>query len=153
MHDIKDLRKNLEKYKKKFKDRNLNFEVDVFEKLDAENRKLIIKKEKLEQEKKILSKSKDRSNFEKSKKMSEEISKLQEENLIEQKKLNDLMHSLPNIALDGVPPRSKIEQQRLTVCPICRSAISKPFKPKKLGGRTNWKRISRKYLSNRSRSE
>ena len=103
MHDIKDLRKNLEKYKKKFKDRNLNFEVDVFEKLDAENRKLIIKKEKLEQEKKILSKSKDKSNFEKSKKMSEEISKLQEENLIEQKKLNDLMHSLPNIALDDVP--------------------------------------------------
>ena len=35
--------------------------------------------------------------------MSEEISKLQEENLIEQKKLNDLMHSLPNIALDDVP--------------------------------------------------
>ena len=26
----------------------------------------------------------------------------------------------------------KIEQQRLTVCPICRATIAKPFKPKKL---------------------
>ena len=46
------------------------------------NRDLIIKKEKLEQEKKILSKSKDQTNFIKSKKISEEISILQKNKMI-----------------------------------------------------------------------
>ena len=68
MHNIKDLRKNLETFKKKFKERNVDFDVASFEKLDNLNRKLINDKEKLEQEKKSLSKSKDKSNFEKSKK-------------------------------------------------------------------------------------
>ena len=74
MHNIKDLRKNLDNYKKKFKDRNLDFDIRKFNKLDELNRKLINDKEKLEQEKKSLSKSKDKSNFDKSKKISEEIS-------------------------------------------------------------------------------
>ena len=73
MHNIKDLRKNLENFKKKLLDRNYNFDTKLFENLDNDNRKLINQKEKLEQEKKILSKSKDKSNFEKSKKISEEI--------------------------------------------------------------------------------
>ena len=47
MHNIKDLRKNLDIFKKKFKDRNLNFDVDNFIKLDELNRKLINDKEKL----------------------------------------------------------------------------------------------------------
>ena len=68
MHDIKNLRKNLDFFKKKFLDRNVNFDSDNFEKFDGLNRKLITEKEKLEQDKKILSKSKDKSNFEKSKK-------------------------------------------------------------------------------------
>ena len=65
MHNIKDLRKDLEKYKKKLLDRNFNFNISEFERLDSSNRKFISEKEKLEQEKKILSKSKDKSNFEK----------------------------------------------------------------------------------------
>ena len=52
MHNIKDLRKNLDKYSKKFLDRNFNFNKDQFENLDNKNRKLISEKEKLEQEKK-----------------------------------------------------------------------------------------------------
>ena len=67
MHNIKDLRKNLENFKRKFLNRNLDFKISTFEKLDNENRKLINEKEKLESEKKVLSKSKDKSNFEKSK--------------------------------------------------------------------------------------
>ena len=51
MHNIKDLRKNLDKYSKKFLDRNFNFNKDQFENLDNKNRKLISEKEKLEQEK------------------------------------------------------------------------------------------------------
>ena len=67
MHNLKDLRKNLQLFKKKFKERNFDFDINEFEKADKANRDLINKKELLEQEKKILSKSKEKSNFEKSK--------------------------------------------------------------------------------------
>ena len=103
MHNIKDLRKNLDKYNKKFLDRNFEFNIKKFESLDNENRKLIGEKEKLEHEKKTLSKSKDKSNFEKSKKISNELIKISKEQNITQKKINDLLHILPNIALDEVP--------------------------------------------------
>ena len=82
MHNLKDLRKNLETFKRKFKDRNLDFNTEKFNKLDKINRELINKKELLEQEKKKLSQSKEKSNFEKSKKISEAIDKI----LLEQKK-------------------------------------------------------------------
>ena len=57
MHNIKELRKNLKDYKKKLLERNFDFKIDEFESLDSNNRNLINIKEKLEQEKKILSKS------------------------------------------------------------------------------------------------
>ena len=103
MHNIKDLRNNLDTFKKKFKDRNLDFDINAFNKLDYLNRKLISDKEKLEQEKKILSKSKDKSNFDKSKKVSDEISIISKKQFESQKKLNQVLFSLPNIALDSVP--------------------------------------------------
>ena len=103
MHNIKDLRKNLDKYNKKFLDRNFEFNINKFKSLDNENRKLIGEKEKLEHEKKTLSKSKDKSNFEKSKKISNDLIKISKEQNITQKKINDLLHILPNIALDEVP--------------------------------------------------
>ena len=103
MHDIKNLRKNIEFFKKNFLNRNVEFDLSLFEKLDSNNRKLINEKEKLEQEKKALSKSKNKSNFEKSKKISLKIAKLIEDQSKEQKKLDELMHSLPNIALEDVP--------------------------------------------------
>ena len=103
MHNIKDLRKNLDIFKKKLKDRNLEFDIVEFNKLDELNRKLISDKEKLEQEKKILSKSKDKSNFDKSKKVSDEISIISKKQFESQNKLNQVLFSLPNIALDSVP--------------------------------------------------
>ena len=103
MHSLKDLRKNFNIYKKKLSDRNFDLKFDLFEKLDKDNRKLISEKEKLEQEKKILSKSKDKLNFEKSKKISGEISKISDKQIIAENKLNDLLHNLPNLALDDVP--------------------------------------------------
>ena len=103
MHNIKDLRKNLESFYKKFKNRNLNFDVEKFNKLDELNRKLINDKELLEQEKKSLSKSKDKSNFDKSKKISEEISLLSKKQNECQRNLNTIIFSLPNIALVDVP--------------------------------------------------
>ena len=103
MHNIKDLRKNLDYYKKKLLNRNYNLNIDEFVNLDKDNRNLISKKEKLEQEKKILSKSKDKANFEKSKKISEEISRLNKDQALNKKKLDFILHTLPNLALDDVP--------------------------------------------------
>ena len=103
MHSLKDLRKNLEEYKNKFKHRNLNFDVNEFSKADKINRELINKKELLEQEKKKLSKSKDKSNFEKSKKISDQINKILLDQKETQKKIDKIVSNLPNIANIDVP--------------------------------------------------
>ena len=103
MHNLKELRKNLENFKKKFKDRNVDFDINDFNKKDTLNRDLINQKEKLEQEKKILSKSKDKSNFNKSKKISEEISDLIKKQTLIQHELDKIVFSLPNLAHDDVP--------------------------------------------------
>ena len=103
MHNTKDLRKNLERFKKKLLDRNFKFDIKLFDNLDNINRELISSKEMLEQQKKKLSKSNDKSNYAKSKEISEEISKISNEQIIAQKKLDDLLHIIPNLALDDVP--------------------------------------------------
>mgnify|MGYP001068884330 FL=1 len=103
MLNLKDLRKNLNILKKKLKERNVEFDLDSFSKKDSLNRDLIIKKEKLEQEKKILSKSKDQDNFIKSKKISEELSILTKKQNDSQNDLNETLYSLPNLALNDVP--------------------------------------------------
>ncbi len=103
MHNLKELRKNLEHFKKKFEERNVDFDIIDFKKKDTLNRDLINKKEKLEQEKKYLSKSKDKSNFEKSKKISQEISNLEEKQTLCQSEIDRIIFSLPNLAHDDVP--------------------------------------------------
>ena len=103
MHDLKNLRKNLEKFKLKFKDRNLDFDTANFDIIDKLNRELINKKELLEQEKKSLSKLKDKLNFEKSKKISNQINKILLDQKKTQEKLNQIIHNLPNIASNEVP--------------------------------------------------
>ena len=113
MHNIKELRKNPESYKIKFKERNVNFDVKLFLSLDKDNRELIYKKETLEQEKKLLSKSKDKSNHEKSKKISEQINELSEEQLKVQKSLNLILFNLPNIACKDVPKGKDEKQNKL----------------------------------------
>ena len=52
MHNIKDIRKNLKTYKKKISERNSSINFDDLIKLDEENRDLIQRKERKEQEKK-----------------------------------------------------------------------------------------------------
>ena len=103
MHNIKELRKNLDNLQKKFKDRNVNFDADDFKEKDTLNRDLISKKEKLEQEKKSLSKSKNKSNFDKSKKISQEISDLEKKQFFSQSEIDKIIFSLPNLAHDDVP--------------------------------------------------
>ena len=103
MHDLKELRKNLENFKKKLENRNVVFDVNGFKQKDSLNRDLISKKEKLEQEKKSLSKSKDKSNFDRSKKISQEISDLEQKQILSKGEIDKIIFSLPNLAHDDVP--------------------------------------------------
>ena len=103
MHNLKDLRKNLSIYKKRFKDRNLEFDIFDFEKKDKTNRELINKKELLEQKKKSLSKSEDKSNFDKSKKLSIKIDEILIEQIKSQKEIDNMLSNLPNLANEEVP--------------------------------------------------
>ena len=70
MHNLKSIRENLDIFRKKISSRNVDINLDDLLNLDKKNREIIQKKEKLEQEKKIISKTKDKSQFEKSKKIS-----------------------------------------------------------------------------------
>ena len=103
MHNLKDIRNNTEFFKKKIKDRNVSVNFKELLELDINNRDLIKQKEKLEQEKKILSKNKEPKNFEKSKDLSNNIKKFEEKQKILQKKINIIISSIPNVALDDVP--------------------------------------------------
>ena len=95
MHNIKDIRKNLENFKKKISERNSLIEFDSLIKLDQENRNLIQEKEKKEQEKKLLSKSKDLANFELSKKLTIVIDKLSKMQSELQNKIFNILSNLP----------------------------------------------------------
>ena len=113
MHNLKDIRKNFEIYKKKISERNSPINLNLLLKLDEENRDLIQKKEKKEQKKKLLSKSKDQSNFEFSKKLSaeiNEISKLQNEL---QNKIFDILSIIPNLAYKDVPVGKDAKSNKL----------------------------------------
>jgi seryl-tRNA synthetase len=103
MHNLKDIRKNTELFEKKIKDRNSTVDLKSLIKHDTENRELIQKKEKLEQEKKILSKKKDPKNYSKSKSLSNQIEKLENSQKKIQDKINAIVSSIPNLALDDVP--------------------------------------------------
>jgi len=103
MHSIKEIRKDLDFFKKKISERNSSINFDDLIIFDKENRELIQQKEKKEQEKKLLSKLKDSANFEKSKKLSYEIDTVTKEQNILQKKISTILSNIPNIALDDVP--------------------------------------------------
>ncbi len=103
MHNLKLIRENPDIFKKKILDRNINFDSGELLDLDKKNRDLIQKKEKLEQEKKIISKTKDKSQFTKSKKISYEIENLHDSQNKIQKKIDKILEFIPNIALDDVP--------------------------------------------------
>jgi len=103
MHNLKSIRKNPDFYKKKLDQRNTNIDIKNLLKLDEKNRNLIQKKEKLEQEKKIISKKQDKSQFSKSKEISKEIINLDNEISKIQEDILSTLSSVPNIALDDVP--------------------------------------------------
>ena len=114
MHNIKEIRKNLVFYKKKISERNSLINFDELIAFDIENRELIQEKEKKEQEKKILSKLKDTSNFEKSKNLSLEINDISKKQTALQNKIFTILSHIPNIAKDEVPVGSN-EKSNITI--------------------------------------
>jgi len=103
MHNLKSIRENTDTFKKKIFNRNVNLNLNELLNLDKKNRDLIQKKEKLIQEKKIISKTKDKSQFNKSKKISQEIQDLDISQKEFQEKINKILQFIPNIPLDDVP--------------------------------------------------
>ena len=103
MHNLKEIRSNLKNFEDKIKQRNSDIDIKVLQNVDGKNRNLIQKKEKLEQEKKIISKSKDSSLFKKSKDLSKEIDNIHKEQKSVQASLDEILCQLPNLALEDVP--------------------------------------------------
>ena len=103
MHNIKALRENFDKFKKKIQTRNIQLNLDNILELDIKNRKLIQDKENLENKKKEISKTQDKSLFAKSKEISKDIENLSKEQIKIKKNLDDLLSSLPNLPLEEVP--------------------------------------------------
>ena len=103
MHNIKLIRKEPDFFLKKLGHRNTNISLKSILDLDKKNRQLIQGKEKLEQEKKIISKKKNKGQFSRSKKISKKIEQLNKSQIKIKSKIEALLSSLPNLALDDVP--------------------------------------------------
>ncbi len=103
MHDIKFIRENLDKFKKLILSRNVKVNFEEIIELDKKNRDLIQKKENLEKEKKDISKSKDKTKFSLSKKISIQIDTLNSEQKKLKDKLEIVLSSIPNLPLTDVP--------------------------------------------------
>jgi len=103
MHDIKLIRKEPNIFIKKISHRNADINLSNILDLDEKNRNLIKNKEKLEQEKKIISKNQDKSQFIRSKEISKQIEDFDKKQIKIKNDIDLILSSLPNIALDDVP--------------------------------------------------
>jgi len=103
MHNLKEIRKDFNKFKKSLEKRSIDINFDKLKDLDTKNRELIQQKENLEKEKKDISKSKDKTLFTKSKEISVSIEKIN----VQQKKvkleLENILSNIPNIPHPDVP--------------------------------------------------
>ena len=103
MHDIKEIRKDIDAFKKALEKRFIDIDYEKLQSLDILNRELIQKKEILEREKKDISKSKDETLFEKSKNISQSIDKIIEEQKKIKFDLDKILSNIPNIPHKDVP--------------------------------------------------
>ena len=103
MHNLKEIRKNFDSFKKALESRSVEINFNELKDLDKQNRDFIQKKETLENEKKEISKSKDKSLFERSKKISVEIEKISKDQKTVKDKLNKILSFIPNIPHKDVP--------------------------------------------------
>jgi len=103
MHNIKDIRKDVEAFKEALEKRFIKLDLDKILLLDENNRKYIQERENLEKEKKEISKSKDKSQFEKSKNFTIEIDKITKIQSSIKSELDTILSSIPNIPHLDVP--------------------------------------------------
>ena len=103
MHNLKEIRKDFNAFKKALEKRSSIIDFDKLKDLDIKNREFIQKKETLENEKKIISKSKDKSLFGKSKEISLSIEKITEQQKIIKTDLEKILSTIPNIPHADVP--------------------------------------------------
>ena len=103
MHNIKDIRNDLEAFKEALNKRFVNIDLNKILSLDENNRKHIQEREALEREKKDISKSKDKSLFENSKNISKKIDKINKIQTDVKKELEKILSSIPNIPYSDVP--------------------------------------------------
>tara|TARA_Y100000590_G_scaffold167268_1_gene191485 strand:- start:3913 stop:5184 length:1272 start_codon:yes stop_codon:yes gene_type:complete len=103
MHDIKIIRQDPNTFIKRISERNIKLDLKDLLDLDIKNRDLIQKKEKLEQEKKIISKQKDETQFKRSKEISSDIDNITKNQILIKTKIDKIISSLPNLAQKDVP--------------------------------------------------
>ena len=103
MHNLKEIRKDYDAFKKSLENRLININFDELKNLDIKNRELIQKKENLEKEKKEISKSKDKSLFTKSKEISSSIEKINNQKKLIKDDLEKILSNIPNIPHQDVP--------------------------------------------------
>ena len=103
MHNIKDIRNDVEAFKKALKKRFIELDLTKILTLDENNRKYIQEKEILEKEKKDISKSKDKSLFVKSKDISIKIDKITKLLTNIKGELDTILSSIPNMPHSDVP--------------------------------------------------
>ena len=103
MHNIKEIRKDVEGFTKSLKKRFIILDVEKILLLDEENRKKIQHKELLEKEKKDISRSKDSSQFEKSKIITEQIEKVSKLQIEIKSQLDNILSAIPNLPHEDVP--------------------------------------------------
>ena len=103
MHNLKEIRKNFEFFKKALEKRSIDIDFDKLKDLDQKNREFIQKKELLEQKKKEISKTQDKSLFAKSKEISSEIEKIDTQQKSIKINLDKLLSNIPNIPHKDVP--------------------------------------------------
>ena len=82
MHNLKEIRKDFDTFKKALEKRSVDIDFDKLIDLDKKNRQLIQEREILEKKKKDISKSQDKSLFSKSKEISSDIEKINEKQKI-----------------------------------------------------------------------
>ena len=114
MHNLKEIRKDFDAFKKSLEKRATDINFDKLKDLDIKNREFIQKKESLEKEKKDISKSKDKSLFAKSKEISSEIEKINKQQVVIKKELDYILSNIPNIPHSDVP-NGKDENDNLEI--------------------------------------
>ena len=103
MHNLKEIRKDFDAFKKALEKRPVNVDFDKLIDLDLKNREFIQKKENLEKEKKEISKSKDKTLFAKSKDISSSLEEISLQQKLIKESLDKILSNIPNIPHKDVP--------------------------------------------------